>query len=307
MLNTAGERVRGIVRNKWVWIGLAVVLTGFLLTRSGFIGGGDQAAGRGEPTITFGFTPWTTTFPGTYVAKQLIEDELGYPTELEQADVGVVYAGLARGDVDIFMDSWLPELHRDYIKEYGDSIEDASTIYTNAIVGWGVPEFVDESIQSIADLNDHRELFEGRVVGIDPGAGMSRTSRELIEQYGLDFEYIASSEAAMLTEVETAFREQKPLLFLVYRPHTMFTKWDIRVLEDPEGIWEASEIHAMVNNGLKEKAPDVHTFISRFKMPLEDYEAWIFAQDEEGADPEQLAQEWIEQNSQKVRGFLEGL
>lgn len=294
------------MRNKWIWIGLAVVLLGFLLTRSGMIGQGDQQAGRERPTITFGFTPWTTTFPGTYVAKQLIEDELGHPTSLERADVGVVYAGLARGDIDVFMDSWLPVLHRDYMDEYGDAIEDVSTIYTDAIVGWGVPDYVDESIQSIADLNAHRDLFGGRIVGIDPGAGMSRTSREVIEAYDLDYEYVPSSEAAMLTEVENASREETPLVFLVYRPHTMFTKWDIRVLEDPKGIWEASEVHVVANADLADRAPEVHQFLQRFRMPLEDYEEWIFKQDEQGAEPDQLAREWIENNPDKVRSFLQG-
>lgn len=288
------------MRNRLLWLIVAVAVIGFLLFRAGIFGGGNTQ----KETITFGFTPWTTTYPGTFVAKKLISDRLGYPTKLEKADVGVVYAGMARGDIDVFMDSWLPDLHRDYLNKYGNKLENVSTIYTNAILGWGVPNFIDQGVKSIADLNNYRDLFDGKVTGIDPGAGMSRTSKKVIDEYNLDYQYVASSEAAMLTEVASAFKNKTPLLFLVYRPHSMFAKWDIRVLEDPKGVWSASEVHAMANSGLKTKAPEVYRFLKRFKMPLKDYEAWILKQDEEHADPEDLADEWIKNNPDKVKQFL---
>ena len=262
-------------------------------------------AGQSAPqstTITFGFTPWTTTYPGTYIAKELIEEHYGHQVKLQDADVGVIYQGLGGGSIDVFMDNW-HLLHADQMASQEGKVEDLGRIYGDAILGWGVPAYVDEGVQSISDLNQYRQLFDGKVVGIDPGAGMSRTSEEIISSYGLDYEYVASSEAAMLTAVDKAFKAQEPILFLVYRPHSMFVKYDIRVLEDPKGIWETDEVHVVANVELKDKAPEVYEMLKRFEIPIEDYEAWIAAQ-EDGANPEDLARQWIEEHPEEVAQIL---
>ncbi len=47
----------------------------------------------------------------TNLAKVILEDEMGYEVEDTMADPGLVYASLAQGDQDVFMDGWLPITH----------------------------------------------------------------------------------------------------------------------------------------------------------------------------------------------------
>ncbi len=251
---------------------------------------------KGE--IVFGVTPWSTTIPPTTIAQLILED-MGYQVTWREADVGLIYSGLASGDIDVFMDSWLPILHANYMEQFGDKIEDLAVSYPDADLGWVVPSYVEE-VNSIEDLNEHADLFGGKVYGIDEGAGMTKTSRELIDVYDLDIEYVASSEAAMLSQAATAIQAQEPILFLGYRPHSMFAMWDLKILEDPKGIWESSEVHVVANKDFKNKAPEAYNFLKNWSIPLEDLEQMILEIDQNNADPKELAKQWIEANQEKV-------
>ncbi len=261
-------------------------------------GGNESSDGK---TITFGVTPWTSTVPPTKVAKLLLED-MGYTVEEKNADAGGVYTGLSRGDLDVFMDAWLPDMHANYMNRYSSQIEDLAVSYTEGELGWVIPSNV-EGIDSIEDLKGKEDLFGGKVYGIEEGAGMTVTSKEMIEEYGLDLEYVASSEGGMLAQASKLMKSGEPVLFLGWRPHPMFVDYDLKVLKDPKGFFKTSEVHVVVNNDLKEEAPEVHEFLSNWSMPVEDIEEMI-VKIEDGADEEEVAQEWIDNNQDKVDAML---
>lgn len=249
-----------------------------------------------KPTITFGVTPWTSTVPPTYVAKLIIED-MGYKVKLQNADAGVVYAGLSKGDINVFMDSWLPDLHKNYMDQYGDKLVDTSISYKEGELGWVVPKYVD--IDSVDQIKGQEDLFDNKLYGIEEGAGMTMTSREMIDAYDLDLQYVPSGEPAMLAQVKREIASKKPVLFLGWRPHSMFATWDLKVLKDPKGYFKTSEVHVITSTDLQEKAPDVFKFLSNWSIPVGDIEQMILEIDN-GADPTERAQQWINENQDKV-------
>ncbi|MTI81731.1 MAG: glycine betaine ABC transporter substrate-binding protein [Firmicutes bacterium] len=262
---------------------------------------GNNVAKKDE-TITFGVTPWTSTVPPTQVARLIIED-MGYNVELEEADVGIVYTGLAEGAIDVFMDAWLPVMHKNYIDKYGDKIDDTSVSYPNGELGWVIPTYV-EDIRSIEDLKGNEDKFGNKIYGIGEGAGMTTTSREMIEDYGLDLEYAPSSETGMLGQAQKDIDDGNPVLFLGWRPHPMFVNFDLKVLEDPKGYFKTSEVHVLTYKDFKNKAPDVYKFLQKWSIPVGDIEKMIIKIDE-GNDPAEVAQEWIDNNQDKVNKMLE--
>lgn len=261
---------------------------------------GLTGCGTADKTITFGVTPWTSTVPPTYVAKAILED-MGYTVELQNADVGVVFAGLAKGDIDVFMDSWLPDMHKNYLEKYGDKLDDVAISYKEGELGWVVPQYVD--INTVDEIKGKEDLFGGKIYGIEEGAGMTMTSREMIEEYDLDLEYVASGEPAMLTQVKKEITNGDPVLFLGWRPHSMFANWDLKVLPDSKGYFKTSEVHVIASTDLKEKAPEAYNFFKNWSMPVGDIEEMILQMDN-GADPAELANEWIENNQDKVNEML---
>lgn len=294
-------------QRKWMKLSLLIGLV-FVFLVAGCGSNGDDAAGNngadGMPsegagekgTITFGVTPWTSTIPPTHVAKLILED-MGYNVELQEGDAGIVFTALSRGDIDVFMDAWLPDMHRNYLERYEDTLVDTAISYPDGELGWVIPDYVD--IDSFEELKGNEDLFGGKIYGIEEGAGMTITSREMIEAYGLDLEYVASSETGMLTQAKRMIDREEPVIFLGWRPHPMFVNWDLKVLEDPEKFFERSEVHVITNTNLQEEAPEVFEVLSNWNIDVGDIEKMII-EIENGKQPEEVAREWIEQNQEHV-------
>jgi glycine betaine/proline transport system substrate-binding protein len=286
------------MKKTWKLAGVFVLALSLILTGCGQSVSNDGGEDKG--TIVFGVTPWTSTTPPTHIAKQLLE-QAGYKVELKNADVGVVYAGLKKGDIDIFMDAWLPDMHANYMAEYGDGIEDIAVSYPNGELGWVIPKSV-EGIDSVADLKGKEDLFEGKIYGIDPGAGMTITSKEMIEAYGLDLEYMAGSEATMMSQVKRLSAKDKPVLFLGWRPHSMFATYDLKVLKDEKEFFKTSEVHVLVNKDFKNKYKEAYEIMSKWSINVGDIEQQILAQ-EQGKQWEELAAAWIKEHPEEVKAI----
>jgi glycine betaine/proline transport system substrate-binding protein len=264
---------------------------------SGENGGEDSK----DVTISFGVTPWTSTIPPTKVAKLLLED-MGYTVKETSADAGGVYTGLSKGDLDVFMDAWLPDMHANYMEQFGDKLDDTAVSYTDGELGWVIPTYV-EGIESVEDLKGKEDLFGGKVYGIEEGAGMSVTSQKMIEELGLDFEYVSSSEGGMIAQAQRLMAKEEPVLFLGWRPHPMFANYDLKVLPSPEGFFETSEVHVITNKDFKEKAPEAYEFLSNWSMKVSDIEKMIVEIEDNNRDAEEVAQEWIDNHPDEVKAM----
>ncbi len=77
------------------------------------------------------------------------------------------------------------------------------------------------------------------------GAGIMKTSEQVLEKYDLDFKLLASSGPAMTASLKDAIRRKKWIVVTGWRPHWMFGRWDLRFLEqDPDKtVWKEGNIH----------------------------------------------------------------
>lgn len=255
-------------------------------------------------TIRFGYVNWAEGIAMTHLLQAVIEDKLGYEVETTQADVGPVFQGVAQGSFDAFVDTWLPVTHASYIEQLGDKFDVyEEPVYENARIGLVVPAYVN--INSIEELNDHREKFQNRIVGIDAGAGIMQKTEAAIAEYGLAFELIKSSGPAMTASLADAIANEEWIVVTGWTPHWKFARWDLKFLEDPKGIYGADEhIYVTARKGLEEDAPDVVKLLKNFKLndeqlgTLEDYI-------NEGLDPVEAGRKWMNENPDVVEGWLQ--
>ncbi|MCD8501569.1 MAG: glycine betaine ABC transporter substrate-binding protein [Bacillaceae bacterium] len=251
---------------------LSIILCLTLLLAIG-CGAADQQQEGGttqDQSITFGMTPWTSTIPPTTIAMLLLE-EMGFEVNQIEADAGGVYTGLSRGDIDVFMDAWLPDMHANYMEQFGNNIEQTSISYPNGELGWVVPTYVDE-VNTIDDLKGNEAMFGGEMYGIEEGAGMTFTSREMIEEFDLDLQYVASSEGGMLAQVARTIGAERPVLFVGWRPHPMFVDYELKILEGQEEFFATSEVHVLTNIDFKDRVPEAYEFLSRWSIDVGDIE-----------------------------------
>lgn len=219
-----------------------------------------------DKTIRIGWIPWDEDIAVTYLWKQLLE-EAGYKVELTQLDAGPVFEGLAASDLDLFFDAWLPSTHEDYFAQYGDRLEQLGVWYDNGLLTWAVPNYVD--IDSIEDLVGREAEFGGRVIGIEPGAGLTRVSLEnVIPDYALDgYELVEGSTPAMLAELERATRNEDGIVVTLWRPHWAYAAFDMKDLADPKGsLGTAEEIHTLARKGFSSDHAEVARWIGEFTL-----------------------------------------
>uniref|UniRef100_A0A8W7PTW6 Dipeptidase n=1 Tax=Anopheles coluzzii TaxID=1518534 RepID=A0A8W7PTW6_ANOCL len=127
-----------------------------------------QAADK--PTIKIGYVEgWSDSVATTNVAANIIRNKLGYPVEMVPVAAGIMWQGVARGDLDATLSAWLPTTHEAYYTQFKDKVVDVAVNYPGAKIGLIVPDYV--AAHSIADLNANKAAFQGRIVGIDAGAG----------------------------------------------------------------------------------------------------------------------------------------
>lgn len=248
-------------------------------------------------TIDFGVTPWTSTVPPTKVAGLILE-EMGYEIAETDADVTSIYVGLSRGDLDVYMDSWMP-VHEVHLEKYADDVEDLAVSYDSAASGLVIPTYMDDDIKEAGDLQGLEAEFGNEIFGVESGGSAAEKIDEMIDVYDLDMEQVNSSEGGMLAQALKLMEAEEPVVFYGWRPHSMFTKMDIRMLEDPEEVFNVPSIHVIVSNELKENAPEAYEFLSNWSIPIEDVEDMITKIDD-GADETEVAQEWIDNNRDKV-------
>ncbi len=232
-------------------------------------GGGSGASGGGDKgTITLGFLPsWTDGLSTAYLLQDQLE-KLGYTVEMNTlTEAGPLYTGLAQGDVDVFPSAWPEITHAEYMATYGDSIEDLGTYYDNAKLTIAVPEYTD--IDSIDELAAASDRFDGKIYGIEPGAGLTGQTQKMMPEYGLDgsYELVTSSTAAMLTELKSATENERDIVVTLWRPFWANDAFPVKDLEDPKGaMGEAEGLHFLGTKGFAEEFPEAAELIEKIQL-----------------------------------------
>jgi len=291
-----------VSRQKIVLALMLALLVGLI---GGCGGGGGQGGGGGnDKSLTIGYIDWDEDVAVSNLVKILLEEDLGYEVELQLVDVGPLFNGVADGDIDAFLDVWLPKTHQTYWEEYQDQVVDLGQWYEGtASLGLDVPDYVEA--QSIDELNDYRDKSGGQIIGIEPGSGIMKIVEEnAIPGYGLNYELVPSSTPAMLSELEQALDSEEPIVFTAWKPHWMFTAYDIRYPDDPKGEMGGSEqLSAIAREGLEEDSPDAFQLLDNITLSEEqlgDLELAI----RDAGDPEQGARDWLEQNREVADSWL---
>jgi glycine betaine/proline transport system substrate-binding protein len=149
---------------------------------------------------------------------------------------------------------------------------------------------------------------EYEIIGIEPGAGLMKLTKTAIEDYGLDdWELVEGSSAAMVAELKKAYDNQEPIIVTGWSPHWMFSSFDLKYLEDPNGSFGGAEdIHTLVRKGLEQDAPGAYKILDQFFWETSDMEAVMVDISEGGMDPGEAAEKWIDANQDKVAQWTNG-
>jgi glycine betaine/proline transport system substrate-binding protein len=275
-----------------------------------------------DDTISIGVLPWAEVTATAELWAFLLEAE-GYEAELvridttspggivETGEVNVVdglYAQLATGDIDIWTGAWLPQTHAPQLAQHGGDIEVVGTWYEGAQLTWAVP--TDSDLESIADLAGQGEAFGGEIVGIEPGSGHVRVSRdEVLPAYGLEEEYVlrTGSTSAMLAALDRAVALDRPIVVTLWEPHPAYGRYPLRNLDDPLGALGAEEhIDVLVRDGFLADHPEIGAWLAAFRLDEQELGSLQVGLEEAASGEERRAvAAWVTEHQDLIDGWLE--
>ncbi len=157
------------------------------------------------------------------------------------------------------------------------------------------------------DPNSIGAQTEFEIIGIEPGAGIMGQTHQAIEGYGLDnWRLVEGSSAAMVAELQKAYNNQEPIIITGWSPHWMFSSFDLKYLDDPEGFFGGAEsIHTIVRKGLEQDATGAYKILDQFAWEPSEMEA-VMVDVTNGMDPTEAAEKWIDANPDKVSQWTNG-
>ncbi|AAS96770.1 glycine betaine ABC transporter substrate-binding protein [Nitratidesulfovibrio vulgaris] len=267
--------------------------------------GAAQAASKDAKPVRIAYVEWDCARATSNLVKAAIEDRLHRKVELLPVSAGAMWMAVASGDVDATVTAWLPVTHGDYLKRLEGKVRDLGPLVDGARLGWAVPDYV--TVNSIAELDAAADRFGGRIIGIDPGAGLMRMSEDAIKAYGLKkMQLVEGSGATMTAALADAIRRKEWIVVTAWSPHWMFGRWQLKYLDDPKGALGGMEsIHTVVRKGLDKDMPEVFAFLDRFAYAdtaqLQTLMAW---NNEEGADPLTNARRFMKEHPALVDSWL---
>jgi len=259
--------------------------------------------------IRIGWTAWSDAEFVTMLTKRILEKHLDVQVETNQMGVAFQYQGIAEGDIDLMLMSWQPNTHADYIEKTCTEIVNLGLLYTDARLGWVVPDYIPEGqLSSIKDLKSDkvRKRLDGRITGIDAGAGLTRLSKKTIEAYGLeDYELQLSSGAGMTAALARAIQREEWIVVTGWSPHWKFGAYDLRYLEDPKGaLGGAERVHAVARKGFYQEHMEIARIIARIQIPIDDLQEAMYTARE--TSYEKAVDQYIANNQARIDYWLTG-
>ena len=284
---------------------LAVVLGALLLVSACGGAGTSNQQGSGEDSkgdVHIVYVEWVCATASTHVLAEVLRSKMGYNVILTPVSAALMFEALAQGEADFCTTVWLPVSHAYYMARVGDRVDNVSISATGARIGLAVPAYVE--IDSIEELNSIRNELDGEIIGIDPGAGMMGLTLQIIDEYGLDLTLVEGSDATMTAMLKNAIDNNRPVVVTAWRPHWKFSRWDLRMLDEPKKIFgEDENIHTIARLGLREDMPEVYELLQNFHWSIDDLDEAVMMAEEYG-DNVRAAADWVANNLDLVNSWL---
>ena len=295
---------------------------------------GTNPAAASGAALKLAVNPWDGSAVNANIAKIVLESKLGTPTELVALDENAAWVGLDAGDLDANLEIW-PSGHAADRTTYIDekkTVVDIGTLGPQAKIGWYVPTFVTDAHPELKTWEGFKDdklakLFstaesgdQGQFLMGDPS--YVTYDEQIIKNLNLPLKFVvAGSEAALMTAIQQAETDQKPLLLQFWQPHWMppNTKLTEVKLPDISAACDASRVagdggyacdypvdvlYKAANAGLAAKNKAAFDFLSKFSLTTDQQNEVAQKIESDGMAADVAAKEWVAANPDIVAAWL---
>jgi glycine betaine/proline transport system substrate-binding protein len=279
--------------------------------------------GAKDEPIQMVMAEWTGQHVTTHIAGALLQ-RMGYKVEYVTGGGYPQFTGLADGTLDVTLEIWMNNVGEIFPKVLKEGkVEDIGQLGLETKEGWIYPEYMAEVCPGLPDwtaltkpdcvqaLSSPDTFPNGRL--LDYPAEWGSRSAQIIKDNNLPLSAVsAGSDGAMIAELESAVAAKKPLLMMFWAPHYIFAENDIGWIkmppcksQDNDHCINAPEVHKVVWSGVKDKWPAAYEFLKAFRMDADTQQKIILAVDKKGQDIDTLVNDWIDQNPDVWKPWVE--
>jgi glycine betaine/proline transport system substrate-binding protein len=292
--------------------------------------------------VKIGAPAWTGAQAIAHLIAEIVETRMGGEAELVPGNNASIFQamGQGRGDIDVHPDVWLPN-QQSFTDQYVEG-EGTVILSENSYEGKqsfcvsrafseanNVTSIFDLARPEIAALMDSDGNGLGEIWIGAPGWASANVNEVKVRDYGLMpfMEPIRADQAVMTATVGDSIRKDIGYAFYCYSPHAIWFQHDIVRLSEPafdpeqyiaiqpsdDPDWfenstvmtedALKEVQIAYSGTLSERSPAIADLLANIALDGETVSDFAF-QIEGGADPADVARDWVAANSDRVDSWL---
>lgn len=292
--------------------------------------------------VKIGAPAWTGAQAIAHLIQEVVVSRIGGTAELVPGDNAAIFAAMdaGKGDIDVHPDVWLPN-QQSFTKKYVDGTGNVALsdkpyegkqsfcVTKQFSEANGVTSIFDLARPEIAALMDGDGNGKGEIWVGAPGWASANVNQVKVRDYGLlpFMEPVRADQSVMTATVGDSIKKEIGYAFYCYSPHAIWFQHDIVRLEEPEfdpakykalqpdqdpNWYENSKVmtedalknvQVAYSKSLGERSPAITEFLKNMQLTGEDVSNFAF-QIEGGKPADQVAKEWVAENSDRVDGWL---
>ena len=309
-------------------VGTAVLAGAATLAASSALAGGAAKCG----TVTLNEQAWAGSTANTYVAKYVLEKDLGCSVKITQIAEIPVYQAMADGKVDAVLEDWQHvDQYKQYITKQHTSVMGGSN-GVNGHIGWYIPDYLMKQHPEFATwkgLKGKETIFkspesgsQGMFLGGDPS--YVQKDQQLIQALGLNLKFVSvGAEPAQVARWSQLVKQKKPVLFYWYTPQYLNVQYHLVEVKLPKRF-KGCQDDAKAGGDPKKYAcaydtyPLNKVFSAKFAKSgspaVKFLKKWQWSNDDQNlvakwiagdhVNPDKAAEKWVKANQAKVKKWL---
>ncbi len=242
--------------------------------------------------------------------------QLGYRPTITVLSVPVTYASMKNRDIDVFLGNWMPAQNNDRKSYLADgSVEVVRANLEGAKYTLAVPAYTYAAgLHDFSDIARFGAKLNYTIYGIESGNDGNSHVLKFIRQndFGLgNFKLVESSETGMLAQVERAYNERRPIVFLGWDPHPMNMRFDMRYLTGGDASfgpnYGAATIYTNTRAGYSVECPNMGRLLKNLQFTLRGESEMMNAILNQHQQPQVAATAWLKSHDDQVARWLDGV